>query len=135
MKYISAEEFLEQSKKVQQVFLDWWEPQIGDLFVWNYSDERENDLHKLQCCTSKSVTNLTKCNKGLKEGNRIPLLTEGQLRSFISDISNRYVDLHYVDIDTDKYIVIADKTYITECIEPLQAYWKVAIKIAKELTT
>lgn len=37
MNYISAEEFLKQSKAVQDVFMNWWQPEFGDLLskiIW-----------------------------------------------------------------------------------------------------
>ena len=86
MEYISAEEFLKQTKEVQEIFIDWWEPEIGDLFIWIKSDdEYEHDLRKLECCNSFNIVKMTKDFNGINEGDRIPLLTEGQLRQFIED--------------------------------------------------
>lgn len=32
MRYITAEQFKGQPEEVQKVFLDWWEPELYDLF-------------------------------------------------------------------------------------------------------
>ncbi|MFR8044291.1 hypothetical protein [Clostridium butyricum] len=130
MEFISANEFLKQDEKVRQMFLDWWKPSVGDLFSWiknNY--EYENDLRKLECCNSDNIVKMTKSFKGINEGDRIPLLTEGQLRKFIED--NTYCKLN---IGTIGNII---KIYEKELDIPfqtdlLQAYWKVAIQIAEQ---
>lgn len=130
MEFISANEFLKQDEKVRQMFLDWWKPSVGDLFSWiknNY--EYENDLRKLECCNSDNIVKMTKSFKGINERDRIPLLTEGQLRKFIED--NTYCKLN---IGTIGNII---KIYEKELDIPfqtdlLQAYWKVAIQIAEQ---
>lgn len=136
MEFITTEQFLEQSKEVQEVFIDWWKPSIGDLYTWNYSDEKENDLHKLQACTSELVLELTKDNKGVNEGDRIPLLTEGQLRQFIEDKTGLTLEFDVydnccIDIRVGKNQKL-NRIFETECTNLLQAYWKVACKISKE---
>lgn len=37
--FITSEEFLSQSKHIQQTFIDWWKMKVGDL----YSTEEAND--------------------------------------------------------------------------------------------
>lgn len=32
MEFITVDQFEEQSKEVQKVFLDWWKPSVGDIF-------------------------------------------------------------------------------------------------------
>ena len=157
MEFITAEQFLKQDKEVQNVFIDWWEPSMGDLYAWNYSDESENDLHKLQACTSELVIELTNDNKGINEGNRIPILTEGQLRKFIEDKSSDFDSESEAVIEIEFYtkedledkvtqkeigylIKILDKSdgLLIDCCcdlgtDLLQAYWKVAVQIAKNI--
>ena len=41
MEYISAEEFLKQPEEVQAVFLNWWEPSVGDLFNFPEIDSQD----------------------------------------------------------------------------------------------
>lgn len=132
MEFITAEQFLKQDKKVQEVFIDWWKPSMGDLYAWGYSDERENDLHKLQACTSELVIELTNDNKGVNEGDRIPLLTEGQLRKFIeSKTGAKYIELeHYLKTGYDIYV--GNMLFEDLGNDLLQAYWKVAVQIAKK---
>ncbi|MBN1059360.1 hypothetical protein [Clostridium botulinum] len=134
MEYISAEEFLKQPKKVQEVFLDWWKPSKGDLFT--------NDI-----TGGFGVIAQDKLfNNGL-----IPLLTEGQLRKFIEDKKSGIIDIGYYGVseggyeikiyklDYKKDFVLDDETgrfenYTFEELgtDLLQAYWKVACEIAKE---
>lgn len=102
MEFITAEQFLKQDKKVQEVFIDWWKPSMGDLYAWCYS------------------------------GDRIPLLTEGQLRKFIeSKTGAKYIELeHYLKTGYDIYT----ENMLFEDLgnDLLQAYWKVAVQIAKK---
>lgn len=75
MKYISAEEFLKQSKEIQKVFLDWWQPEEFDIYV-----NKELEKHRVTQVDLEDDV----CNYYLKT-EYIPLLTEGQLREFIED--------------------------------------------------
>lgn len=135
MEYINAEEFLKQDEKVQKVFLDWWNPNVGDLFYWN--TEKDNDMREVQCCRSTLEVGITLKNKGIGYGKRISLLTESQLRQFIEDKTDGNIDTEYC---TNGYIVrVANKEpfkYVfykqTKQQDLLQAYWKVAIEVAKE---
>ena len=52
MKFISAEEFLKQDEKVQETFINWWEPGIGDLFT--YKEKDEHDCIEVECIQSKN---------------------------------------------------------------------------------
>ena len=143
MEFISAEEFLKQPKEVQEVFLEWWEPSIGDLFSWiknNY--EYENDLRKLECCNSDNIVEMTKSFKGINEGDRIPLLTEGQLRKFIEDKTEGKVEFYPDVYHGERYYTIMirdsgcggdDPEFEVDADDVLQAYWKVAIQIAEQL--
>ena len=137
MKFVSAEKFLKLDKEVQKVFIDWWKPSKGDLYAWNYLDERENDLHKLQACTSELVIELTNDNKGINEGNRIPILTEGQLREFIEDITGYRMLSDYNDHEGYSVWLYCKEGELKNKYrrlgkDLLQAYWEVATKVAKE---
>lgn len=143
MEFISANEFLKQDEKVRQMFLDWWEPSVGDLFSWiknNY--EYENDLRKLECCNSDNIVEMTKSFKGINEGDRIPLLTEGQLRKFIEDKTEGKVEFYPDVYHGERYYTIMirdsgcggdDPEFEVDADDVLQAYWKVAIQIAEQL--
>ena len=140
MEFIIAEVFLSQPEEIQQVFIEWWKPSIGDLFAWNFSDERENDLHKMQCCTSELVVNITKRSKGIKEGDRIPLFTEGQLRKFIEDKAECKLEIEINNDHTyDIFIERFNNAYFEYKgkfkhlnTDLLKSYWKIACEIAKE---
>ena len=75
MKYIKAEEFLQQPKEIQKVFLDWWQPEEFDIYV-----NKELEKHRVTQTDLEDDV----CNYYLKT-EYIPLLTEGQLREFIED--------------------------------------------------
>ncbi|MDU1602504.1 MAG: hypothetical protein E6845_06025 [Clostridium sp.] len=136
MEFISANEFLKQDEKVRQMFLDWWKPSVGDLFSWiknNY--EYENDLRKLECCNSDNIVEMTKSFKGINEGDRIPLLTEGQLRKFIEDkTAMGTVNVDYFEGYRIKINISMHKFQFYKYLgnDLLKAYWKVAIQIAEQ---
>ena len=75
MKYIKAEEFLQQPKEIQKVFLDWWQPEEFDIYV-----NKELEKHRVTQTDLEDDV----CNYYLKT-EYIPLLTEGQLREFIEN--------------------------------------------------
>lgn len=118
MKFISSEEFLKQDKDVQKVFLDYFKGKEGIYFDGIGTIKGYGEL----------FTNL-----GI-----IPALTEGQLRKFIEDKTNDIVLFDYDDLGNNKswyihktckaYDVVGNKNLGNDL---LQAYWKVAIEIAK----
>lgn len=133
MEYISAEEFLKQPEEVQKVFLDWWEPSVGDLYScknkigFPHSVKRsEDDL--IIAVGSYIWEEKSEC---------IPLLTEGQLRKFIEDKTDSKVEIMYLK---NGYSIRLsknnpeniNKTYSRLGDNLLQAYWKVALEVAKE---
>lgn len=167
MEYISAKEFLKQPKEVQEVFIEWWKPSIGDLYDYyyeeinDYGEGTENyTLWRHDKVNKTCVINeFCMCRNGIKnnkedileiisEGaiNITPLLAEGQLRKFIEDKVG-YMDITLNDIADNS----GNKNYEIECYpyilfegfgdskvfniwadNLLQAYWKVAVQIAKE---
>lgn len=139
MEYISTEEFLKQPKNVQQVFLDWWKPSIGDLVK---TDWEAIEVVRL------IVVGKPRDSHGviLHKKNSIPLLTEGQLRKFIEDKTkgivkvvqwnpckddNKYGYTIYI-LAKDRYKVLREFGYLKLGTDLLKAYWKVACEIAKE---
>ncbi|MBE6071060.1 MAG: hypothetical protein E7208_03765 [Clostridium butyricum] len=124
MEYISAEEFLKQSKEVQEAFWNWWKCEKGDI---NYSPIRRGvEIVEIE-------------NNSIQRRNNgyIPLLTEGQLRGFIEDKTGYKVELNYY-IETGYDVSLTDgkinyyNHYVDLDTDLLQSYWKVAIEIAKE---
>lgn len=141
MEFITVEQFKEQPKEVQKVFLDWWKPSVGDIFIFN-TDEYDNSDSNIGVLGSIKQINITRRSKGKY---RIPLFTEGQLRKFIEDKSNGIVKLiqwHIEDSQISKRgyaidILRKNEYHVTYHYKDLgedllQAYWKVACMIAKE---
>lgn len=128
MEFIRAEEFLKQPKQVQKVFLDWWKPSFGDLINTEIGKGfvKRIILNKIQDMHSNTWNKF----------NVVPLLTEGQLRKFIED--NGYgVELRYYDDKSFSYSIYEfnegyDAKNEDDETDLLQAYWKVALEIAKE---
>lgn len=132
MEFISAEEFLKQDKEVQKIFIDWWEPSEFDVY------SIKEDLSSHRVCKSDIEDYKNDELYNIKSGYCIPLLTEGQLRKFIEDKTNSILDFDYV---TDHYeifllskneCIAKDKLFDNLGDDLLQAYWKVAVQIAKE---
>ena len=143
MKYISAEQFSEQPKEVQKVFLDWWRPHALDIF--QYKDHRirlvDNGSSNITIITIEdSFTSYPKYDC-------IPLFIEGQLRRFIEDKMNCIMDidanidsgyslyLYFLEFDEfSKESRFASKIKIYEDLgkDLFQAYWKVACEVAKD---
>lgn len=124
MEFITIEQFQEQPKEVQKVFLDWWQPSVGDIFM----DLAPNSKKKLLVIEDKGDCVDVK----LIKSEVIPLLTEGQLRKFIEDKKGKIVE---INLFCGGYSVV---TAYRKCEfnnlgkDLLQAYWKVACKIASE---
>lgn len=123
MEYIKAEEFLKQDKEVQKEFINWWQPSVGDLF--------QNNL----IGGIGVITDVRQTNEGI-----IPLLTEGQIRKFIEDKTKNIIMIQYDFLDNTYELYLSSAINDYEDYgwfhnlgtNLLQAYWKVAIKIAKE---
>ena len=139
MKFISAEEFLKQPKEIQKVFIDWWEPQLFDLYIFDkriIEIVRTSDENMILPCKSNNIWEEKK--------HCIPLLTEGQLRKFIEDKTNSKIDMMFFKNGYDFELFSIGKLQDEfEAILPegafeelpcslLQAYWKVALEIARE---
>lgn len=133
MEFISAEEFLEQNEKVKKVFLEWWKPSDGDIYWW------KEDKY-IDCCYNWKFIDNTDVDN-LKGREIIPLLTEGQLRKFIEDNTEGKVEFYPDVYHGERYYTIMirdsgcggdDPEFEVDADDVLQAYWKVAIQIAKE---
>ena len=114
MKFISAEEFLKQDEDVQRVFADYFE-------------------HKEMLFEDGSIY-----FGPFDYLYTTPLLTEGDLREFIEDKTKDIVLFDCDDLGNNKnwYIHKTCKAYDVVGNENLgddllQAYWKIAIEIAK----
>ena len=85
MEFITVEQFKEQPLEVQKVFLDWWKPSIGDIFM----DLAPNSKKKLLAIEDKGNC----VDIELIKREVIPLLTEGQIRRFIEDKKGEIVEI------------------------------------------
>ena len=136
MEFITVEQFKEQPKEVQKVFLDWWKPSIGDLYCNEILVNFEGDkIQKLQV-----VRNVTDIDY-IKQSSAFlcALFTEGQLRRFIEDKTGyKKLDITASNLEDGYYIELLDEKYYIQkayhCLDGdlLQAYWKVACMIARE---
>lgn len=121
MEYISAEEFLKQDKKVQEVFLNWWKPSIGSYDIVQHI--RTGEISLARYC------------QDFYESGFVPLLTEGQLRKFIEDKTLSKITMLYMfsgGYDLILNYLDSDETYINLGCNLLQAYWKVVCEIANK---
>ena len=119
MEFISLEEFLKQDEEVQKVFLDYFKGKEGLYF---------NGIGTIKGY-GKLFTNL----------GVIPALTEGQLRKFIEDKTGGIETIeHFKEyaIRTLHLVggIYGNDIYVNLGNNLLQAYWKVAIEIAKRET-
>ncbi|MDU7363015.1 hypothetical protein [Clostridium sp.] len=131
MEFITVEQFKEQSKEVQKVFLDWWKSNISEVDLIGYIGKSK----AYEECFPSLVRNINiKCFEiGIEI---IPLFTEGQLRKFIEDNTRYKIESNLYRNGYDIYLCEDDGCYIKayESVDKdlLQAYWKLACMIAKE---
>ena len=141
MEFITVEQFKEQPKEVQEVFLDWWKCEPFNIYAWCWN-LKDNKWSIESCCNQIQADTI---NKGKTIGDIIPLFTEGQLRKFIEDKSNGTVKLiqwHIEDSQISKRgyaidILRKNEYHVTYHYKDLgedllKAYWKVACIVAKE---
>jgi hypothetical protein len=131
MEFISAEEFLKQPKEIQKVFLDWWKPEMYDFFFRNFTNENGFLKGIYEGCIKDNEV----LRSATKDKSFLPLLTEGQLRKFIENKTDSLVYIntsngnYYIGLWQDESMIKSFKNLGTDL---LQAYWKVALEIAKE---
>lgn len=132
--YITVKEFMEQPKEVQEVFLKWWEPEIGDLYCDIYAYRAEH----IGCILNVYKREVIESDK--KHSYYIPLLTEGQLRDFIYDTKALSLNIRcWYDgwivetgcgIEEYDYNEAMREKSIREDL--LDAYWLYVCEVAKE---
>jgi hypothetical protein len=146
MNYITVEQFLEQSEKVQKVLRDWAGNNLQEYDLVKPLDEDNIYIINEIRDTEKDDVNVGRvfylgnspCFDTVYE--LIPLLSETQLRRFIEDKMHHKVSLDYYENRNKKEYRIdfwdfkkeeSIKTYDNLSDDLLQAYWQVACKIAK----
>ena len=128
MEFILAEDFLKQDEKVQVVFLNWWKPSSGDLFQYRKL------FNVVDYCSGTTIQPFYNSYAVFKK-DCIPLFTEGQLRKFIEDktamgtVNVDYFEGYRIKINIS---INQSKYYKDLGNDLLQAYWNVAVEIAKE---
>lgn len=131
MEFITVEQFKEQSKEIQKIFLDWWETNLSEVDLIGYIGKSE--AYK-ECFPSLVRNVAVKCfEMGIEI---IPLFTEGQLRKFIEDKLNIKVQSMF-DLFSSEYALLinakGNMLVRTGTDDLLQAYWKVACMVTKEV--
>lgn len=138
MEFITVEQFKEQPKEVQEVFLDWYNFDKYDLFYlkWEGAEKKWGATEEIVsgATLNRHLKHLKRANSNII--NTIPLFTEGQLRRFIEDKTGHKVDCCFYgekyDINTCEDDGLYIKKYEDIDDDLLQAYWKVACMVAKE---
>lgn len=136
MEYVSAEEFLKQPIEFKKVFLDWWNPEKGDILaVKSPFVPNEYEMDCILEVKQNVITTICDFEYDDKQA-LIPLLTEGQLRKLLEDKIKGKIE--YRRYNWDGWIEILLKDSIgyktmreirTEETEILKAYWKVICEI------
>lgn len=130
MDYITLEQFESQPKIVQETFLNWWKPSIGDKMYSIGISSGEYILLDYYNTSGYEVIDLKSGLKSLVAKNVfIPLLTETQLRHFIEEKTGK---IDCIGITGHDYSISTfTESYGVEYADDLlQAYWQVACKIA-----
>lgn len=138
MEFITVEQFKEQPKEVQEVFLDWYNFDKYDLFYlkWEGAEKKWGATEEIVsgATLNRHLKHLKRANSNII--NTIPLFTEGQLRKFIEDNTRYKIESILYRNGYDIYLCEDDGCYIKEYEsvdkDLLQAYWKVACMVAKE---
>ena len=138
MEFITVEQFKEQSKEVQKVFLDWWKCEVFDIYAWSF-DIKANKW-SIATCDNQIQADAVNENKRIS----IPLFTEGQLRKFIEEKAKCKVMIEYTSCE-NIVIKICREDEVTGSLrwnrkvtvpsnkfDLINSYWKVACMIAKE---
>lgn len=129
MEFISAEKFLKQPIEIQEIFLDWWKPSEGDLFVFDV-----NRLDLKECVLNVSDDYIKGINTFYNPNECIPLLVEGHLRKFIEDKTENILLFNYFNgYYLERLSKVPKKLKnINLGSDLLKVYWEIALEIAKE---
>lgn len=125
MSYITAEEFLKQSEKVQRELLEWWKPVEGDLITGKYP---------MNIAVIKPQADIEQLNKH-KGSYFMPLLQQHHLTKFIEDKIGCKFDTYYYDRAGYDFCPCDGKgiEFVDLGHDLLQALWQVACEISERL--
>lgn len=134
MEFIKAEEFLKQPVEVQKVLLEWWKINATEFDLIGYIGKSPAYKRSFPSLVRNVAIDCFELSIEI-----IPLFTEGQLRKFIEDktgckisISPSLEGKYHVGYDQYADNEDGDLKSLVYLDNVLQAYWKVAIEIAKE---
>lgn len=139
MEFITVEQFKEQPKEVQKVFLDWWKSNSSEVDLIGYVGKGEAYKESFPSLFRNIAINCFEIGVEI-----IPLFTEGQLRKFIEDKAECKVMIEYTSCENIVIkICIQDEvtgslrynrklTFPNNKFDLINSYWKVACIIAKE---
>lgn len=125
MKFITAEQFLESDKKVQDAIIRWWKPSIGDLTESKVKGEVWCLIDDIQVARAEKT----------EATFAIPLLTKGQLIEFVENAMSGYIEyskcngfIRFTIYTPNSNASLATEFRINET-DLLQALWKVVQRI------
>ena len=141
MEFILEEEFLKQPKEVQNVINNSIKLNIGDRIYHKLSKKYYIYLGEYNEAFWNVFDLEDKCTSVICKDYFCRCLCEGRLRKFIEDKTGGKVEF-YPDVYSGRryYTIIIretgcggdDPTFEPYADDVLQAYWKVAVRIAKE---
>ena len=140
MEFIEPEEFLKEDKEVQEVINNSIKLNIGDRIYHKLSKKYYIYLGEYNEVFWNVFDLEDKCTSVVCKDYFYRCLCEGQLRKFIEDktgykISKVFLNKFEVGEESLKryYIHLANfRIFMNQSNDLLQAYWKVAVQIAKE---
>ena len=124
--YISDKQFLDQTKKVQNSLIKWWKPSVGDIFIDLAPNSKKKPLvieDEGDCIDIELV-----------KYEIVPFFSEGQLRQYIEDKTNCYVEIivgisGYVFVLRSKETLNEEKRISVLKHDLLQGYWELVIEL------
>ena len=133
MEFISAEQFLKEDKEVQEVFNNSIKLYIGDRIYHKLSKKYYIYLGEYNEAFWNVFDLEDKCTSVICKDCFYRCFTEGKLRKFIEDKTGiKHIELVYYS-KTGYDIYIENMLFEDLGNDLLQAYWKVAVKVAKQI--
>lgn len=154
--YVKPEEYKKQSNKVQERFMNWWQPKILDRIIYIGKSEQLTESYEPVETYIEDINYIEEENKieiaaqhwevEFKE-EFIPLFQVHQLIDFIQDITQSKFDMRFYFEDNkivgyefnfykiyDDNVLSSEKheTIIIKEIDKFKAFWKLACKIAEK---
>lgn len=134
MEFITAEQFLKQGKEVQEVINNSIKLNIGDRIYHKVSKKYYIYLGEYNETFWNVFDLKDKCTSVVCKDYFCRCLYEGQLRRFIEDnTGSTFTEITYFEHENGQYDIYTKNVFFENLgNDLLQAYWKVAVYIAKE---